>query len=60
MKNIIVAGAGKGVGLKTAALLAEQNQVISISRNITNELEALNTRFYMADLANQKTANTYL
>lgn len=50
MKNIIVAGAGKGVGLKTAALLAEQNQVISISRNMTSELEALNTRFYQADL----------
>jgi 3-oxoacyl-[acyl-carrier protein] reductase len=51
VKNIIVAGAGKGVGLKTAALLAEQNQVISISRNMTSELEALNTRFYQADLA---------
>ena len=53
MKHVIVAGAGKGVGLKTAALLAEQHQVISLSRNLTPELEALNTRFYRIDLARE-------
>lgn len=51
MKHFIVAGAGKGVGLKVAALLAEQHHVISLSRNMTANLEKLDTRFYPIDLA---------
>ena len=53
MKHFIVAGAGKGVGLKVAALLAEQHHVISLSRNMTANLEKLDTRFYPIDLARE-------
>ena len=50
MKNIIIAGAGKGIGLKTADLLQGQNQLFTIARNNTPELSALSTRFYQLDL----------
>ena len=52
MKNIIIAGAGKGIGLKTAELLHNQNQLFTISRNNTAELSALSTKFYQLDLVN--------
>ena len=52
MKNIIIAGAGKGIGLKTAELLQSENQVFTISRNNTAELSALSTKFYQLDLVN--------
>ncbi len=51
MKNIIIAGAGKGIGLKTAELLQGQNQLFTIARNNTPELSALPTTFYQLDLA---------
>ncbi|MEP7254477.1 MAG: SDR family oxidoreductase [Ferruginibacter sp.] len=50
MKNIIIAGAGKGIGLKTAELLQGQNQLFTIARNNTPELSALSTQFYQLDL----------
>ena len=49
-KNMLVAGAGKGIGLKTARLLAETCNVLTISRNLTPELDRLATRFYELDL----------
>ena len=52
MKNIIIAGAGKGIGLKTAELLHNQNQLFTISRNNTAELSALSTKFYQLNLVN--------
>ncbi len=52
MKNIIIAGAGKGIGLKTAELLQGQNQLFTIARNNTPELSALPTTFYQLDLVN--------
>ncbi|MCY7362596.1 MAG: SDR family oxidoreductase [Ignavibacteria bacterium] len=51
MKNIIIAGAGKGIGLNTAEILNPQNNLITISRNSTAELENLNTKFYQLDVA---------
>ena len=48
-KNIVVVGAGKGIGLKTTELLSAENNVISISRNETDALSALNSRFYRLD-----------
>lgn len=51
MKNIIIAGAGKGIGLKTAELLSTNNQLYTISRNATPELSALNTSFYQLDIS---------
>jgi len=53
MKNIIIAGAGKGIGLKTAEILNPQNNLITISRNSTAELENLNTKFYQLDVAKE-------
>lgn len=50
MKNIIIAGAGKGIGLKTAELLKDTNQLFTIARNNTPELSALSTKFYQLDL----------
>ena len=50
MKNIVIAGAGKGIGLKTAALLQGQHHLFTISRNKTTELSALSTQFYQLDL----------
>ena len=52
MKNIVIAGAGKGIGLKTAELLQNENQLFTISRNNTAGLSALSTKFYQLDLVN--------
>lgn len=51
MKNIIIAGAGKGIGLKTAEILNGYYELYSISRNSSPELAALNTVFYRLDLS---------
>ncbi|MGZ5273541.1 MAG: hypothetical protein ACXWCA_04400 [Kaistella sp.] len=48
MKNILIVGAGKGIGLKTAELLRDEN-LYTISRNLTPELEILKTNFFQLD-----------
>lgn len=48
MKNILIVGAGKGIGLKTAELLSDEN-LYTISRNLTPELETLKTNFFQLD-----------
>ncbi|MGV8915788.1 MAG: SDR family NAD(P)-dependent oxidoreductase [Kaistella sp.] len=50
MKNILIVGAGKGIGLKTAQILQKEN-LFTISRNITSDLESLNTNFFAADVS---------
>ena len=50
MKNILIIGAGRGIGLKTAQLLKEEN-LYTISRNLTPELESLDTQFFQFDVA---------
>lgn len=50
MKNILIIGAGRGIGLKTAELLKEEN-LYTISRNLTPELESLDTQFFQFDVA---------
>lgn len=50
-KNIVIVGAGKGIGLKTAELLSEGNNVFAISRNETDDLSALGTSFYGIDVS---------
>ena len=52
LKNIIIVGAGKGIGLKTAELLTSAYNLFTISRNLTPELQNLDTRFYQLDVAN--------
>lgn len=51
MKNILIVGASKGIGLRTAQLLQSQNNLITIARNINPDLELLNTRFYPLDVS---------
>ena len=50
MKNILIVGAGKGIGLKTAQILQEEN-LYTISRNLTSDLESLRTNFFAADVS---------
>lgn len=50
-KNIVIVGAGKGIGLKTAELLSEGSNVFAISRNETDDLSALGTSFYGIDVS---------
>ena len=50
MKNIMIIGAGKGIGLKSAELLRDEN-LWTISRNMTPELESLRTNFLQADVS---------
>lgn len=50
MANYLIIGAGKGIGLKTTALLAADNSVFTISRTGTPELESLGTTFLQADV----------
>ena len=47
---ILIAGAGKGLGLKTAELLNANHRLITIARNLSPELAALNTDFIEFDV----------
>lgn len=49
MKNIVIVGAGKGIGLRSAQLLKNEN-LFTISRNLTPELETLDTQFFQLDV----------
>lgn len=49
MKNILIAGAGKGMGLETAKQLNGHANLFTISRNLTEPLAALNTTFFKLD-----------
>jgi len=55
MKNIVVVGAGRGIGLATVKALQSEN-LYTISRQLTNDLEALNTKFYSLDAAKDDVA----
>lgn len=50
MKNILIVGAGKGIGLRSAQLL-DDHHLFTVSRTSTPELEALNTQFFELDVA---------
>ena len=49
-KNIVVIGAGKGIGLKIASNLAENNTVFALSRTATEEIQNLNVEFHEFDV----------
>lgn len=51
MKNYLVVGAGKGIGLKTVDLLKDQNQVYAVTRNPTPELESSGVKMIFMDVA---------
>ena len=50
MKNIVIIGCGKGIGLATAKILAEQNKIIGISRTENHELNHPNIEFHTMDI----------
>ena len=50
MRNILIVGAGRGIGLATAQLLKDEN-LFTISRNLTTELESLETKFFELDVS---------
>jgi 3-oxoacyl-[acyl-carrier protein] reductase len=52
MKNILIIGAGKGIGLATAQILNGSHSLTTVSRNPTPELDALHTTFYAIDAIN--------
>lgn len=50
MKNILIAGASKGIGLSLAQMTADAFQSYTLSRSMTPELEVLNTRHFQLDV----------
>lgn len=50
MKNIVIIGCGQGIGLATARILSENNNVIGISRTENTEVENLNIEFHLLDI----------
>jgi NAD(P)-dependent dehydrogenase (short-subunit alcohol dehydrogenase family) len=49
MKNILIIGAGKGIGLSTVKNLQHTHHLFTVSRNLTPELSAENTTFFELD-----------
>ncbi|WEK71246.1 MAG: SDR family NAD(P)-dependent oxidoreductase [Candidatus Chryseobacterium colombiense] len=50
MKNIVIIGCGKGIGLTTAKILSEENKIIGISRTENPELNHPNIEFHTMDI----------
>lgn len=59
MNNILIVGAGKGIGLATARLMNTEN-LYTISRNATPELDQLNTQFFELDVSKNDLSNLSL
>lgn len=53
MKNILIIGAGKGIGFKTAELLNKACNLFTVSRSLSEDLQRLNTRFHALDVAKE-------
>ena len=49
MKNILIIGAGKGIGLSTVKNLQHTLNLFTVSRNLTPELSTENTTFFELD-----------
>jgi 3-oxoacyl-[acyl-carrier protein] reductase len=54
MKNVLIVGASKGIGLQTATLLKGSYNVITASKTLTPELDNLQTTYHALDAANLK------
>ena len=52
MKNILIAGASKGIGLRLAQLCAPDHTLYTLSRTISAELQALDTTHFSMDVVN--------
>ena len=57
MKNIVIVGAGRGIGLQIAELLAATHHVIAISRQPSPELAALPVQFIEANIGTYDVTN---
>ena len=55
MKNILIAGAGRGIGLKTTETLNNKYNLFTVSRNTSDELDILNSTFYKIDIPKDDT-----
>ncbi len=53
MKNILIAGAGKGIGLALAQMLGTQHQLYAITKSASEELESTGASITYADLAKE-------
>lgn len=59
MINILIVGAGKGIGLETARLLKDEN-LSTISRHATPELDELGSQFFELDVSKDDLSNLSL
>lgn len=50
MKNIVIIGCGKGIGLAAAKILSENNHIIGISKTENPELHHPHTEFHQMDI----------
>ena len=50
MKNIVIIGCGKGIGLETAKILSAEHRVIGISKTENTELNHPNIEFHRMDI----------
>jgi 3-oxoacyl-[acyl-carrier protein] reductase len=57
MKNFLVIGAGKGIGLKTTEILKRNHLVFAVSRNSTPELEAQGVSVTIMDVSKETPDN---
>lgn len=51
MKNILVIGSGKGIGLSITKLLAKNNNVLAVTRSKSEELENCGARIIYSDIS---------
>ena len=51
MKNYLVIGAGRGIGLSITELLRNNHQVFAVTRNSTPELEATGVNVNLLDVS---------
>ena len=51
MKSILIAGAGKGIGLSIARLLSANNDVWAITRSKSDELEKTKATIFYGDVS---------
>lgn len=54
MKNIMIIGAGKGIGLSVAKLLAQNNNVLAVTRSKSEELENTGAKILYDDISSEE------
>ncbi|MBV2166980.1 MAG: SDR family oxidoreductase [Kaistella sp.] len=59
MKNIVIVGCGKGIGLAAAKILSEQHRIIGISKTENPEIIRLNIEFFPLDILSGNLDDVY-